>query len=141
MNKKDRLKNTEFYEYLNVNPKGKYGGDCVVRAIANTMDQSWEQTIRELTELGIKMGYVLNDEHVFTKYLEAHGFVKCNEPRDINNRKITVKDWFIQMEGRTIKSTVAIVGSHHVTSIKNGKVNDIWNCSNKIMHRYWKKEE
>ena len=139
MNKEQRMKCTEFYQYDNVNPKGKFGGDCVVRAIANAMGQSWEQTIRELTELGLKMGFVLNDDHVYTRYLETHGFRKMNEPRDVNNRKLTVKEWLIQREGMKLKPIVMRVGSRHVSCIIDGKVHDIWNCSNDTMHRYWVK--
>lgn len=137
MNREQRMKCTEFYEYENVNPKNKFGGDCVIRAIAKATGQSWETTIREMTDLGIKMGFVLNDDHVFAKYLESKGFRKMNEPRDVCNRKLSVKDWLIQHEGCKIKPIVVVVGSHHVTCIIDNKVHDIWNCSNNTMHRYW----
>ena len=133
------MKNTEFYEYENVNPKGKFGGDCVIRAIANALDQSWETTVRELTELGIKKGFLCNDKHLYPQYLESKGFKQMKEPRDVNNRKLTVKEFIKQREGFPMRTIVANVGSQHVTCIKDSRVRDIWNCSVKIMHAYWVK--
>ena len=130
-----RLRSTEFYEYTNVNPHNKICGDCVIRAIALITGQSWEQTIRELTELGLKKGYVCNDVKLYPLYLKSKGFVECNEPRDVCNRKMSVKEWLI--EEQVDYDLVANVGSHHVTAIKNGKVRDIWNCSTQTIHKYW----
>lgn len=139
MNKDLRMANTEFYEYTNVNPKNKYGGDCVIRAIALATGQSWEQTIRELTELGIKKGLVCNDSKLYPKYLESKGFIQGKEPRDVCNRKMSIKQWIIEEQINEDSNTVYVInaGSHHVTCIKNGKVRDIWNSSNQTMHKWW----
>jgi hypothetical protein len=138
----DRQKCTHYYEYDNVNPKNKFGGDCVIRAIANACGQSWEQTIREMTELGIKLGYVLNDSHVYEKYLLQKGFTQRSEPRDDNNKKMSVKEWIddtrMFMKNKVI---VANVGSHHATCIIDAKVHDIWNCSSQTMHKFWCKDK
>ena len=136
MKKELRFQNTDFYEYTNVNPKDKYGGDCVIRAIALATGQSWEQTIRELTEVGIKKGFVLIDWHVYEKYLETHGFIRCKEPRDVNNRKMTVKEWMIE-EQITKGTFVIVAGTHHLSCIVDGKVRDIWDASKVTMHKYW----
>lgn len=134
MNKQKRMINTPYYEYTNVNPFGKYGGDCVVRAIALMTNEGWAQTIHNLTDLGIKKGFIVNDQHLYPKYLESLGFKEMLEPRDRYNKKITVKE-FINQNPHI--NCVANVGSHHVTAIKDGKVRDIWNCSNETMHKYW----
>lgn len=144
MNKQQRMINTEYYEYTNVNPKNKLGGDCVVRAIALATGQTWEQTVRELTELGIKHGFVLNDNHVWIKYLESKGFVKANEPRDIRNRKMSVREWMKAEQiykGNQKTVVVAITQGHHVTCIKSGRIRDIWNTENMTMHRFWYKTD
>jgi len=137
--RESRLKGTEFYEYTNVNPRNRICGDCVIRAIALVTGQSWEQTIREMTEIGIKKGLVVNDNDLYPYYLELKGFKEMNEPRDVCNRKLTVKEWLIQREGFKMKPIFAKVGSHHVTAIVDGKVRDIWNSSTQTMHRYWVK--
>lgn len=141
MNRQQRMINTEYYEYTQINPKNKFGGDCVIRAVALACNQSWEQTIREMTELGIKLGFVCNDEHVYSKYLESKGFKQMKEPRDYNNQKYIVKDWLCTSEYHLWHSynIVAHVGSHHICCIKDGKVRDIWNSSKVTMHKWWVK--
>lgn len=139
MKKQQRMIGNDYYEYVNVNPKSKIGGDCVIRAIALATGQSWEQTVREMTELGIKMGFVLNDHHVYEKYLLLKGFIQAKEPRDVCNRKMTVREFIDEeqiYEGQT-SVIVMNVGSHHVSCIKDGKVQDIWDCSKNTMHKYW----
>ena len=144
MNKQQRMINTEYYEYTNVNPKNKFGGDCVVRAIALATGQTWEQTVREMTELGIKLGFVLNDHHVYEKYLLSKGFIQAKEPRDICNRKMSVKEFMNEeqiYEGNQKTVIVANTQGHHVTCIKDGKIRDIWNTENMTMHRFWYKPD
>lgn len=136
MRKKDRMYETQYYKYVNLNPKGKIGGDCVIRAIANALDQSWEQTVRELTELGLKMGFICNDKHTYYKYLKLKGFVECAEPRNYDNTKMTVRAFLTYNNEGTI---IANVGTYHVTCFKNNKVEDIWDCSKETMHKYWRK--
>ena len=138
MNRELRKRNTEYYEYTNVNPKNKYGGDCVVRAIALATGQSWADTIREMTELGIKMGFVLNDKHVYSKYLLSKGFVQAKEPRNFDNTKIAAMT-FINRNKNKYGPIVAKVGSHHVTTIIDNKVHDTWDCSDQTMHIFWYK--
>lgn len=136
MNKEQRMKNTDYYEYTNVNPKNKYVGDCVIRAIALACNQTWEQTVREMTELGIKKGLVLNDEKLYPLYLEQKGFHQEKEPRDMDNCKITISEW-IDKKCSVWNIYVINVGSHHVTCVNNKKVRDTWNCATKIIHKFW----
>ena len=144
MNKERRMIGNDYYEFVNVNPKGKLKGDCVIRAIANACNQSWEQTIREMTELGIRKGLVCNDTTLYPKYLETKGFTEMKEPRDVCNRKMTIREWMEEEQiypGNHTTAIVANVGSHHVTCIKDGKVQDIWDCSHNTMHKYWFKRK
>lgn len=138
MRRQDKYPNNDYFVFYNANPKNKFGDDCVIRAISTVLGQSWETTIREMTELGIKLGYVLNDKHVYEKYLELKGYVKHSEPRDSDNCKMSVRE---VIKRYRINNAVANVGSHHVVAIVNNKVNDIWDSSKKTMHVYWKKGE
>lgn len=139
MKKELRMVNTDYYEYVNVNPKGKHCGDCVIRAVAHATDQSWADVIRDLTELGIKKGYVAIDKSIYPKYLEAKGFIQMPEPRDADNKKMSIREWL--QRGLRKGTYVINAGSHHVTVVKDGKVNDIWNCSLSTMHKYWYKSK
>lgn len=138
MNKNLRLMTNEYYTYMNVNPRNKYGGDCVVRAIANALDEKWEDVVKELTEYGIKKGFLVNDEKNFIPWLEKErGAIKMNEPRTNGNKKMSVREFIDSDYNIKYQIVVALVGSHHLTCIKNGKVEDTWDCSNNTMHRYW----
>ena len=141
MNKNLRMQGNMYYKYVNVNPKERHCGDCVIRAIAHACNQTWEQTVREMTELGIKKGYVLNDQKLYPLYLKEKGFHQMKEPRDYNNKKITVRQWLCSRDGWLWHSyrIVVTVGSHHVSSIVDNQINDIWDCSDRIMHKWWVK--
>ena len=134
MNKEQRMKCTPYYQYLNLNPFDKYHGDCVIRAVALMTQSGWAETIHKMTDLGIQKGLVLNDKELYPLYLKKNGFVEHGEPRTRMNTKMTVRE-FIDLHPGI--SCVAKVGSHHLTAIKDGKVHDIWNCSEEIIHRYW----
>ena len=138
MNKQLRMQCNEFYNYININPKGKYGGDCVVRAIALATGQSWEETVRDMTEFGIKKGLVLNDKKLYPLYLEYKGFAKMSEPRYVDNTKMSVREWIRHRGIVWIKKKIIVnVGSHHLSAIIDGKINDTWDCSDNTMHQWW----
>ena len=139
MKKEIRQIENPYYKFINVNPKGKFVGDCVIRAIALACGISWETCVREMTELGIKLGYELNDVKCYPKYLEKKGFHLMKEPRDAFNKKITVREFINDRKGYQMRTIVANVGSHHVTCIKDNKVHDTWDCSKNTMHKYWVK--
>lgn len=140
MNKQLRMQCNEFYNYININPKGKYGGDCVIRAIALACDQSWEQTVREMTEFGIKKGLVLNDKKLYPLYLEHKGFKKMSEPHYVDKTKMSVREWVTHRGIAWREHKIIVnVGSHHLSAIIDGKINDTWDCSDNTMHTWWVK--
>ena len=131
-----KYKETEFFKFLNVNPKGKAAGDCVARAISQALGKSWEDTIREMTEFGIKKGYTFNEDKTVKAYLESQGYTTYSEPRNAQNKKISLKEflkWFPHI------TAVVKVGSHHITYVKDGKCYDSWDCTKNTVHRYWRK--
>ena len=141
MKREEKYPNTIYFTFKNVNPKNKFGSDCVVRAIAEATGQSWETTIREMTELGIKKGLVLNDASLYPLYLKEKGFSEIKEPRKHDNTKMSVKEWLGSRDGWLWHSykVVANVGSHHVVAIMNNKVIDTWDSTNQTMHKFWVK--
>lgn len=136
MTRQNKYPETSSFHYYNANPKNRLGGDCVVRAISTALNQSWETTVRELTEVGIKYGYVLNDKNTYEKYLKEKGWVKCKQPRKSDNTKFTGKEFC-----KGLKNTViAHIGGHHIVAIVDGKINDIWDSSDGCIGNYWTKE-
>jgi len=126
---------TPNFHFHNANPKGKKAADCVVRAIAVALGQTWEETMREMTELGIKHGLVFNEDKLIDLYLNKKGWFKMKEPRDCDNKKISVERF---AKGRGSSGVfVARAGSHHLTLIADGVVWDTWDCSKKTMHSFY----
>lgn len=128
--------NTNTYEFYNANPKGRKTTDCVLRAVCTALDQSYEQTAKELLELWIKTGYHMSEARCYGKYLESKGFTKQKQPRKRDNTKYTGNEFV-----RIFKGTcVANIGGNHVVCIKNGKVLDIWDSTDGCIGNYWTKD-
>lgn len=151
MTRQQKYLDTSTFHYYNANPKNKMGGDCVIRAICTALNQSWEQTVRELTEVGIKCGYVLNDKHTYEKYLEQKGWVKHSQPKKEDGTKYTGKEWCEKLWwiGEHNKM-IANIGGHHIVAIVedneydgNGisrfRVYDTWDSTDKCIGNYWTK--
>ena len=132
-----KYRETPTFHFHNANPKGKNANDCVARAISVALSQSWEQTIREMTELGIKFGYAFNEDKLIEKYLSKKGWEKFPEPRDADNKKISVAQ-FLKKPQASKGVIVAKVGSHHISLIVEGVVWDTWDCTKQTMHTYFK---
>lgn len=125
--------NTKTFEYYNANPKKKKTTDCVVRAICTALDQSYEQTVRELTELWLRTGYEISEPKCYGKYLESKGWIKQKQPRKENGAKYTGNEFVKIFAG----VCVANIGGHHVVCIKNRKIIDIWDSTNGCIGNYW----
>lgn len=136
--RQQKFPNTDTFTYYNANPKNKIAGDCVARAICTALDMPWEQVIRELTELGIKMGTVFNETKTYEKYLASKGWKKQKQPRKADNTKYTGEE-FCQRVARN-RTIVAHIGGHHIVCIKGNKVYDIWDSTYKCIGNYWVKE-
>ena len=126
---------TPTFHYYNANPKGRKVGDCVVRAISTALGQTWERTMQEMTDLGIKDGRPYNEPKNIEKYLAARGWTKQKEPRTYANKKMPMCDFLNNAGSKGV--IIASVGSHHLTLIVNGVNWDIWNCTRQTMHTYY----
>lgn len=137
MTREQKYPDTEWFTYYNANPHNRKSEDCVIRAICTATGLSWENVLINLTQIGVKDGYVPNDPKCFEKYLKSLGWIKCSEPRNMDNTKMLVKEFLNKRKGS--ESIIAYVGSHHVVAIINKKVHDIWDSSKQTMHTYWVK--
>ena len=129
-------KSTNIFTYYNRNPKGKLrGSDCVARAISTATGMSWETVIRDITELGIKLGSVFNEKSTYAKWLELNGWVKMPQPRKINNTKYTLAEFL-----KLCPKGIYIVNlANHLTVVEDGIVYDTWDCTRKTVGNYWTK--
>lgn len=150
MNRQQKYPDTSTFHFYNANPKNKFGDDCVIRTIATALGQSWEQTVRELTEVGIKYGYVLNDKHTYDRYLKQKGWIKHKQPRKDDNTKYTGQEFCNLLQGKdnikynldilrlqTKGNIIAHIGGNHIVAIVNHKVYDTWNSTDGCIGNYW----
>lgn len=134
MNKnKNQIKQGTVYRYYNCNPQRKLTADCVIRAICSATGETWETTLRDLTEYSIKTGYMLNCPECYGKYLKDKGFVKQKQIKDKSGKLIRFKDFCNKFDGHA----VANCGKGHVTYVADGCVWDIWDTSEQTVGNYW----
>lgn len=129
-----RYQDTDTFKYYNANPKNNFCCDCVVRAISYATGNTWEDTIRDMTEYAISKGNVFNDPRLIKSYLKHKGWVKHKEPRDIYNKKMSARDF---LRYNNLSKAIANLGSHHIVAIDNSRVVDSWDSSYQTMHCYW----
>lgn len=121
------------YHYYNCNPKHKITDDCVIRALCSSTGESWEKTIRDLTEYSIKTGYMLNTPECYGVYLKDLGYVKQKQPVHKDGSKVRFKE-FVQTFGG---HAIAHCGRGHITYVADHSTWDIWDVSNEIVGNYW----
>lgn len=128
---------TDTFQYINLNPLNRRTTDCVVRAIADAMNQDYNQTLDGLVDVTKKTGYHIADVKCYGRYLEQNGFVKMRQPKDKLGKRISASEFVKTLtEDQAI---VAHIGPHHVACIRNKKVRDAWNSTNKCIGVFWQK--
>ena len=129
------MEDTSFM-YFNCNPKAKHTTDCVIRAISTATNKQWTDVFKELSEYTAKYGYMFNDTKNYGKYLKDFGWEKQPQPKKMNGKKMTVKEFLHDFNG----TAIIHVGRGHVSCVSDGFVWDIWNCENEIIGNYWIKK-
>ena len=107
------------YVEYNVNPYKKVG-DCVVRAIAMFLDQSWEETYWDLCDKGAELYDMPSSNEVWGEYLLDKGCKRHIIPNEC--RCYTVED-FCRDNPRG--AFLLATGSHAIAVI-NGDYIDTW---------------
>ena len=149
MKRQDKYPETRTFHFYNANPRGRISTDCVIRAICTALDQPWEQTMLELTDLGIKLGHTATNKDTYTKYLEQKGFGKYKQPRKPDNTKYTGVEWCNWLQANAkhdprysgCNAIIAHIGGHHIVCIKPAdglfKVHDTWDSTDGCIGNYW----
>jgi len=120
---------------FNINPKNKITKDCVIRAIATATNKTWESVYRELTELGIKKGLILNDRNNWKAYLKNLGYEKQNMPRREDRTRYTLEEFCDELAEDNQIYIIKV--ANHLTVVKDKNLYDTWNCSRKSVGNYW----
>lgn len=148
MKRQEKYPDTLTFHYHNANPKNKFTGDCVIRALCTAMKKSYEQVLKELCENSLKTGYSISSTENYDRYLKSQGWIKQKQPRKVDNTKYTGEEFcYTLQEGTTFKCNenecdmtndiIANIGGHHVVAIINGRVWDSWDSTDGCIGNYW----
>ena len=123
------------YREYNANPKNKKTADCVIRALTMATGLPYYTVYKELFDISVETGYILNEKRVEDKFMERHGFVKYKQPRKNDNTKYTINE--IRLLSNAPVIVIRCAG--HLTVVKDGVLIDTWNCGCKTINNYYVK--
>jgi len=146
---------TSTFVFYNRNPKGKFTGDCLIRALSTALDIEYERVLFELAYLSSESGYSIGDNKTISEYMQYKGWRRCKQPRRKNGKKLTGDEfckWLSKnYEQGEIGNVVCNIGGHHIVAIKptnhgkgincRYKVHDIWDSSDGCVGTVWCKED
>lgn len=138
--RQNKYPDTKTFHYYNANPKNRITTDCVIRSIATALEQDYNKTVMELAAMQCETGYDDGDKKLYDMYLKNKGWIKCKQPKKSNNTKYTGVEWCIKIQSSTdsnLDRMIAHIGGHHIVAIIDGKVNDIWDCTDRCVGNYW----
>lgn len=125
------------YIEKNVNHKNKKTTDCVVRALCEATSKDYKVVAKELFELWMSTGLMVDDKKCYEKFLENNGFIKQKMPRKLNNKKYTIEEFIDKFGKDNVVYVINVV--NHVTCVKNKNLIDIWDCSKEYVGNYYTK--
>lgn len=121
--------------HFNPNPKGRYTGDCVVRAISLVTNSDWKDVYLALSMKGYELGDLPNANHVWVKVMIDLGWRPYFLIDDCPICK-TVRDFCdIYPYG-----TYLLASGTHAVAVRNGNYYDAWDSGNVIPIYYFRKE-
>lgn len=121
--------------YFSNNPQGRSTGDCVLRALSKTLNQTWEQTYIDLSTKGFQMGDWGNSNPVWDSYLRDKGFKRFVIPNTCPDC-YTIGDFAYEHP----TGTYIVATGTHVVCIQDERIYDSWNSESEIPTHYYSKE-
>lgn len=125
------------FKEINVNPKHRKTGDCSTRAIVGVLGISYDEALKLQTEESLKSYYDPTSKQVMEKVLAKFGFVKMKQPKKYDGTKYEVRELDQLLDKRTLDEGVLVTVANHHTCIKDGYIQDTWNCGRKTVGNYY----
>ena len=122
------------YIYSNKNPDGKHVGDCVIRAIAEAMDISWEEAYLWVAVWGLMLHDMPSSNNIWGSYLRSRGFRREVIPNTCPDC-YTVSDF---TRDNPIGIYILATGTH-VIACKDGDYYDTWDSGDEVPIYLWRK--
>ena len=116
--------------FCNPNPCNVLVGDCVIRAVSISQDDSWHKTHENLCDLSRQMCNMPSANIVWGTYLKSKGFI-CYEPRF----PITVRQFCISHP----YGCYTIGTGEHAVTVIDGDWYDIWDSGDEYVSYYFER--
>lgn len=127
------------YKEINVNPKGRKTGDCSTRALVGTLGITYDEALKLQFEESLKCYYDPTSKQVMERILKNFGYEKMKQPRFDDGTKVMVKEMDRFLTKRQMNYGVLVTVANHHTCIKDGYIQDIWDCGSKCVGNYYVK--
>jgi len=124
------------YEFTNPHPKGIKTGDCVVRAVSLAFDKDYLEARRDLNKAKRESKF---DSYKDTKFI--YDYLKEYERLIIAVERGKPRMKADEFVGKYGKGTYIVKMAKHIACIKNGKLLDTWDSSEKTIYTAWKIED
>lgn len=122
--------NSHLFQFTNPHPDDKLVGDCVKRAITICSNIDYKNVQLELNRYKkITKAKTFNERKNWVPFVEK--VLKWKKLQGFQNMKIG------DFAKTYPKGTYLIKCRGHLTTVKDGKVLDTWNCSYKAINRIW----
>ena len=115
-------------------------GDCVIRALACALSESWEEVFKEVADEAFRTRRSMVDPKVFTNILDNHGFDLIRIKPEKGSKRPTPKSLIERYRYSGREYVIVVEVCKHLTAIRDWKVWDTWDCSERAAYRYWIKE-
>lgn len=125
------------YVEKNLNFKNKKTGDCVIRAFAMASGKDYKVVAKELFDIWMETGYVLNEKRCEDKWLERNGWLKVKQPKKEDNTKYLVGE-IDELINENQNCIIRL--AHHITCVVDNNLIDIWDCRYKTIGNYYIKK-
>lgn len=115
------------YVYANPNPLRKTTNDCVMRAVSILLNQSWDQTYKDLSDVGFEICEPTTSDATWWTYLKRLGYTRTFIPNtcpDCYSVKRFCED---HPYGRHL-----IKASGHVVTVVDSNYYDTWDSGDEI---------
>lgn len=126
-------KETRNFKFVNLNPKNQRQGDCVVRAICNAMGMSWNTAFMKLTVIAFRKKTMPDCKLAYEAMIAKEGWIKRPQPRKPLGGKYSIYEFCDYHP----KGTYIISCANHLTCVRDGRIEDIWDCGDKCVGNFW----
>ena len=123
------------YVYSNKNPLGRKIGDCVVRAISEALNQTWERTYADLCVMGFDYADMPNSNATWHAYLTEKGYKRYIIPDTCPDCHTIGRFADEHPQGTYIVAT-----GTHAACVKDGAIRDNWDSSDLTATYFYVKE-